>query len=292
MAEKIFVTGATGFVGTKLVHFLLKKNAEVTVYVRDVERTKQIYPQAHNLNIVQGDYATMDVFEREVTGHTRLFILISAFDSMAKIKGTFAKIAYAAGVRQIVDISSGAVNQPFRSGYIGSIHRESEEAILAEKSEGHFYVALRPYRFLSNHIWTDAHTIKNSQTMNNIHGLDFKEDFISPTDIAELASVVLTEPVEKHANCVYTMIGETLTTNERAAIFTELLGKPIKGNLAPIDVFYNQLTQFGCSHPMAVDMIQKIEADGPTPYYSIMLGRSAQTLREWLQDDDNLSHFQ
>jgi uncharacterized protein YbjT (DUF2867 family) len=292
MTEKVFVTGATGSIGTKLVKFLLEKNAEVTVYARDVEKVKKLHPQSENLHVVQGDYSTMDVFEREIVGHTRLFILITGFDNMVGLKRTFAKIAYAAGVRQVVDISSGSVNQPYRSTYIGCIHRDSEEAILAEKSDDQFYVALRPYRFLSNHLWQDVYAIKGNQTVNTIFGLDFKEDFISPTDIAELASVVLTEPVEKHANCVYPMVSETLNTNERAAIFSELLGKPIKGKLDPADTLYDQILKFTGSHPMAIDLVQKTEARGPTPYYTIMIGRPAQTLREWLQQDGNLSHFQ
>jgi uncharacterized protein YbjT (DUF2867 family) len=292
MTEKIFVTGATGSIGTKLVKFLLEKNAKVTVYARDVEKVKRLHPQSENLHVAQGDYSTMDVFEREIAGHSRLFILVTGFDNMVELKRNFAKIAYAAGVRQVVDISSGSVNQPYRSTYIGCIHRDSEEAILAEKSNDQFYVALRPYRFLSNHLWQDVYAIKGNQTVNNIFGLDFKEDFISPTDIAELASVVLTEPIEKHANCVYPMVSETLTTNERAAIFSELLGKPIKGKLVPADALYNQLLKVTGSHSVAIGFVQKTEARGPTPYYSIMIGRPAQTLREWLQQDGNLSHFQ
>jgi hypothetical protein len=88
------------------------------------------------------------------------------------------------------------------------------------------------------------------------------------------------------------MISDSLTTNERAAIFSELLGKPIKGKLAPIDSLYNQLLKFTGSHPLAIDLVQKEESHGPTAYYSTMIGRPAQTLRDWLQQDGDLSHFQ
>jgi uncharacterized protein YbjT (DUF2867 family) len=133
MTGKIFATGVIGTIGTKLVKFLFEKNAPVTVYVRDAEKANKLYPKSENLHIVQGDYSTMDVFEREIAGHSRLFTFISDNGNVAEIKRSFAKIAYAKGVCQVVDISSGKVDQPFRASYIGCMHRGGEEAILAEK---------------------------------------------------------------------------------------------------------------------------------------------------------------
>tara|TARA_R100000353_G_scaffold100888_1_gene73200 strand:+ start:792 stop:1097 length:306 start_codon:yes stop_codon:yes gene_type:complete len=38
---KIFLTGATGFIGTKLVKRLLSDNHEVTCYVRNIEKARK-----------------------------------------------------------------------------------------------------------------------------------------------------------------------------------------------------------------------------------------------------------
>ncbi|KAI8888286.1 NAD(P)-binding protein [Backusella circina FSU 941] len=293
MSDKIFIIGASGDIGSKLTRFLLKKNADVTLYVRDVEKTKNLFAQdSDNLKIVQGDYTTTDVFEKEIAGHNRLFILVSAAGNMPKIKGTFARIAYAAGVRQILDISSYTVNFPYRSNFINTIHHEGEVAILAEKKDDTFYVALRPGRFYSSQVWLNANAIKTRQSLDVIHDLDYPEDFVSTTDIAEMASVVLTEPIEKHANCVYTMISETLSANERAAIFSEAIGKPVKGNVIPIKAMYDHIISVGFPHFMAINLVQKNKATGATPYFSIMIGRPAQSLREWLQEDNNAAKFQ
>ncbi|KAI8888287.1 NAD(P)-binding protein [Backusella circina FSU 941] len=288
MSEKIFIIGGTGEIGTKLSRRLLSQSSNITLYSRHAEKTKELYP---NANVIQGDYTTTDVFEREIVGHTRLFILVSAHDSMPQIKGSFAKIAYGAGVRQIVDISSYHVNEPNRTGFIGVIHRESEEAILAAKGHDQFYVTLRPARFYNTHIGLNGHSIKTSQCLENIHAPESKEDFISSTDIAEVAFKVLTEPVEKHANCVYTMIGDSLSTNERAAIFSEALGKPIKANVIPIQAMYDRLTAFGFPHAIAVDFIQRRESQGPTPYFEVIIGRPPQSFREWLQENNNFEKF-
>jgi uncharacterized protein YbjT (DUF2867 family) len=290
MSDKIFIIGASGDIGSQLTNFLLKKNAQVTLYARNVEKTKGLF--GDNVNIVQGDYTTTDVFEKAIVGHTRMFILVSADKNMPKIKGTFSKIAYAAGVRQVVDISSFTVNFPYRSGFISTIHRESEEAILAVKPEDQFYVALRPGRFYTSHIWLNGQAIKTRQSLDVIHDLDHREDFVSTTDIAELASVVLTEPVEKHASCVYTMISESLSTNERAEIFSEATGKPVKGNRIPIKSMYDHILSVGFPHFLAIDLVQRSASTGATPYFSIMIGRPAQTLREWLKEDNNAAKFQ
>jgi uncharacterized protein YbjT (DUF2867 family) len=260
----------------------------MTLYSRNVEKTSKLYP---NANVVQGDYSTIDAFKREIAGHTRLFMLVSAHDTMPQIKGTFAKIAYAAGVRQIVDISSYHVNEPYRSGFINTIHRESEQAILASKGSDQYVVTLRPARFYTSHIFLNGPAIKTRQSLDIIHDPEFKEDFISSTDIAEVAFKVLTEPVEKHANCMYTMIGDTLSSNERAAIFSEATGTTIKANVMSIKTFYDHITGAGFPHAIAIDFIQKREASGPTPYFGVIIGRPPQTFREWLEENNNFEKF-
>ncbi|KAI8885335.1 NAD(P)-binding protein [Backusella circina FSU 941] len=292
MTERIFVTGATGNIGIKLVQFLLKKDAQITVYVRNMEKAKKVLPQTNNIKFVEGDYSTMDVFEREIKGHSRLFILVSVAPDVVNIKSTLSRIAYAAGVRQIVDISSIAINFGHRSSTFASLDCQCEDLSLAAAGKGQYFVALRPFHFFSNHIMLDIRSIKENQTLNSIQDLDLEEDFISPTDIAELASVVLTESVEKHENCVYNMIGETLSAKERAAIFSELLGKTVKASNIPIQALYDTFTSFGMKHSIVIDLIQTRKPLGPTPYFGVMIGRPPQTLREWLLEDNNLAHFQ
>lgn len=292
MTEKIFVTGATGNIGTKLVQFISKKDIQVTVYARNIEKARKVLPKSKNIKFVEGDYSTMDVFEREISGHSRLFILVSVHPDVVNIKSALSKIAYAAGVRQIVDISSISINFGYRESTFAALYRQCEDFSLGAAGEGQYYVALRPYQFFSNHVLLNTHSIKENQSFNTIHDFDWEEDFISPTDIAELASVVLTEPVEKHENCVYTMIGETLTANQRAATFSELLGKPITASKIPMQVMYDTLISHGMNHGTAIDLIQRRKSVGPTPYFSVMIGRSPQTFREWLLEDYNLAHFQ
>ncbi|KAI8881383.1 NAD(P)-binding protein [Backusella circina FSU 941] len=291
MSDKIFILGATGDIGSKLVNFLLKKNADITVYVRDVEKTKKLYPDVKNLRIVQGDYKTTDVFEREIAGHNRLFLLVSADPNFSATKGLLAKIAYGAGVRQIVDISSFTVNLPYRSGFISSIHRHGEEKILAEKGDDQYLVALRPGRFLTTIFGQVGKKVKENSTYEVVDDLDYKYGYISTVDIAEFASVVLTEPVEKHVNSVYTLIGDSLSANEVSAVLSDLLGREIKGKRVSYQEKYDEFISFGFPHFFAYDLISLKGAEDNTPF-GVILGRPPQTVRQWLQEVYNLADLQ
>lgn len=291
--EKIFVTGATGYIGSKLIQFLLKKNTDVTAYVRSIEKAKSMFPQApKNLKFIQGDYTTIDVFKREIVGHTRLFFVVAVNSPMADIKGNFAKIAYGAGVRQIVDISSSSVNSPYRYSFISTMHRESEDRILAEKTRKDQYCAIiRPGRFYTNHLWIEAQGIKENQQLSTLNDLDKKEGYVSNTDIAELCSIILTDPIEKHDNCVYTMFSQMLSTKDRAAALSDVLGKEIKAKNSSEQEMYDRLIGMGYPHHLAINFVQLHEDGNVNPYYAAVLGRPAQTFREWLLVEEHLAQL-
>ncbi|KAI8885332.1 NAD(P)-binding protein [Backusella circina FSU 941] len=292
-SDKIFVTGATGYIGSKLIGFLLEKNAKVTAYVRNIEKAKSMFPQApENLKFIQGDYTTTDVFEREIIGHTRLFFVVAVDSPMADIKGTFAKIAYDAGVRQIVDISSSSVNSPYRYSFVSSMHREGEDRIIAaKKRKDQYCVIIRPGRFYTNHLWIEAQNIKEKQQLSTLNDFDKKEGYVSNTDIAELCSVILTDPIEKHDNCVYTMFSQMLSIRDRAAALSDVLGKNITVNNSSEQEMYDGLIHRGYPHHLAINFVQLHEDGNVNPYYAAMLGRPAQTFRDWLLVEEHLAQL-
>lgn len=63
------------------------------------------------LRVVQGDYSNHTAFRESVPGHDRLFMVTHFYGpfDVKQLKIEYAKIAYAAGVKQIVDISATAV---------------------------------------------------------------------------------------------------------------------------------------------------------------------------------------
>jgi nucleoside-diphosphate-sugar epimerase len=170
--ERVFVTGASGDIGSGIVRGLIKKKVDTTAYVRNEQKAKDLFKNELNtghLTIVVGTYSTVDIYTKAIQGHTRLFLLVADFTnkpaSMSQIKGTFGKIAFEQGVRQIVDLSSASVGTFGKEGIIGYAHTTAEEKLWAladENPEQRSLVVLRPGSFMSNHLMGDVHHIKRS----------------------------------------------------------------------------------------------------------------------------------
>ena len=170
--EKVFVTGASGNIGTEVVRGLIQKRIKTTVYVRDEKKVKDLFKdelKTGHLMIAVGDYTTIDAYTKAIQGHTRLFLLIGAHGgkptSMSQIKKTFGKIAFEKGVRQIVDVSSCIVSTFGKTGLMGYMHTAAEEKLwtLADDNpDKRSLVVLRPGTFMTNHFMADVHQIKRA----------------------------------------------------------------------------------------------------------------------------------
>lgn len=113
------------------------------------------------------------------------------------------------------------------------------------------------------------------------------------TDIADCAVVILSESIEKHDRMVYVMAAESLTNEERATIFTKVLGRSIKYEQQSIDTFYNENIKFGLPHSLVYYFLSALsnkQTTTATPQLSIVLGRPLRTLEEWLLE--NAAAFQ
>jgi hypothetical protein len=112
-------------------------------------------------------------------------------------------------------------------------------------------------------------------------------------DISDCSIVVLTEPIEKHDRCVYEMGAETLTNEQRATIFSKVLGKTITYEQQPPEMLYKMLIGFGIIHSFIYDLISfSMEAvtGNATPQLSILINRPLRTLEQWLRK--NIQAFQ
>jgi uncharacterized protein YbjT (DUF2867 family) len=282
--SKVYVIGATGGIGNQLVKILLSRGVQTTVLVRDPSKATGLFGESENLTVVQGDYNDTESFKQSIVGHERLFLLISDFGNMGGIKGNYAEIAYGAGVKQIVDISSGSVSGPWRENHIAASHYAGEQAILNIPQRGSF-VALRPTGFFSNHFFGDHMTIKYKGEILASTSPDTKLPWISPTDIADLAANVLTEPVEKHGDIVYNMTSVKLSGDERAQILSKALGKNVKYTQISVEDQYKSLVENAhFPHSIAYGFVDATLDGYPVnPALSIVLHRPPQTLEAWLE---------
>ncbi len=113
---KMLVTGASGYVGGRLVPRLLEKGHEVTVVVRDAHRLDDV-PWRKSVTVVVGDLENREVVRKAVAGQDVLYYLVHSmattknFDSLEqKIATIIAEEAKSAGLRRIV--------------YLGGLHPE------------------------------------------------------------------------------------------------------------------------------------------------------------------------
>jgi uncharacterized protein YbjT (DUF2867 family) len=281
--SKVYVLGATGGIGTQVVKELLEKGVPTTVLVRDPSKANSLFGESDKLNVVQGDYTSVDAFKSSIAGHERLFILVRDLEGMPKIKTTFAKIAYEAGVKQIVDVSSGSVSGSWRGNVITAAHYYAEKNIYELPNRGS-YVALRPTAFFTNHFFGDHMTVKHKGAIFGADDPEEKSSWISTNDIAHLAVNVMTEPVEEHNDMVYDMTSARLSGNDRAAALSKVLGKEIKYVQIPFqDAHKNFMEHAHMPHRMVYAVLDS-SAMMPFPVnrgLSTVLHREPETLEQW-----------
>lgn len=277
--ERVFIVGGTGNIGKRVVQDLIDNQIPVTLYTRTPSKV-----QSHALiQTVQGDFSDLSALKQGIQGHTRLFLLVSDMSRFVNTKTEIAQLAYDAGIQQIVDVSSFGVNIGWRTSAIGVVHYLAEQAIFELKNRK-FFVALRAGRFMSNHLTMAAP--KRDGALFDTYQPDEQQGWISTEDIGAVAAVVLREPVEKHGNAVYNLTGEVLTSKERAAVISRVVGKEIPYVTVPVLAKYDKLMESGhVPHVLAVDLcdnMQLVPNDIVNPAIEILLRRKPQTLEEYL----------
>ncbi|KAI9498570.1 hypothetical protein BDB00DRAFT_798511 [Zychaea mexicana] len=290
--ERIFITGATGNIGKPLVCKLLSSpKASVTLYVRTPVKAQELFTatdySSEKLRIVQGDLEDLKLFQDSITGHTRLFLLVLGHQVGDESARILSEKAYAAGVKQVVLISGINSSMPWRSSILTETGVYREQSILSISNRG-TVVTLRPAYFMSNQLSMDASTVKNANKVIDSREPTVIKPWISPRDIGELAANVMLEPVEKHGDAVYEMIGESVTPQEHVEILTRVLGRKIVYEKASDEEFYKLLTtKAGMSHIMAWVFLQLSQScnQKATPGLSILLGRAPETLEQWVEQN-------
>jgi uncharacterized protein YbjT (DUF2867 family) len=287
MTERVFVTGGTGNVSRKVVQELIKNNIQTTVFVTDIETASDLFPNACSLTFAQGDYNDIEAFNKAIVGHTRLFLLVANVRRLADIKVQYATIAYQTGVKQIVDISSNMVSKAWRYNFASAVHGPAEDSLVTLPNRA-AYVTLRPSSFMTNHLYFDVVTLRKGSLVGVV-APNYKQEWISTNDIGLAAANILQEPIEKHGDAVYDMIGDSVSSSERAAIFSKILGREIKYyQVRPLEQ-YNLLTgHVKIPHYIAYAYCSRDPQRDVNMEIEILLGREPETLEQWINDN---KHF-
>jgi len=175
--KKILVTGATGFVGGRLVPQLLSAGEEVRVFVRDADRLEKSVRD--RVDVVEGGLEDHDAMDRAVAGCSQVLHLAALAQVYVRNPREYFRIntdsveallrsAARHSVRRVVHVSSVAALPPEKyAACWGISHRptpyaESKTAseILVRKyvADGHDAVIVRPSRVYGPGPWNDANS--------------------------------------------------------------------------------------------------------------------------------------
>ena len=217
----ILVTGATGRVGHKVVQQLVKRGADVRVLVRDTSKAN--FPAS--VEVVQGDLLDIDSLRTAFTGVNTLFLL----NAVAADEFTQAlialNIARESGVERVVYLSvihsDHFVNVPHfavKSGAERMIERMGFGATI-----------LRPAYFIDN-----EHMIKDVIFNHGVYPMPIGSKGVAMVDTSDIAEVAAIELIRREQAPgklpieTINLVGpDTLTGSDVAAIWSDVLGRPV-----------------------------------------------------------------
>lgn len=279
----ILVTGATGTVGRNVVEQLVHRGADVRALVRDP--SKADFPAG--VEVVQGDLLDVDSVRAAMKGVTTLFLLNGVVaDEFTQALITL-NLACEAGIERIVYLSvihsDIYVNVPHFAGKFG-VERMIEQM-------GLHATILRPAYFMNNDI-----TIKDVVTGHGIYPMPIGNKGLAMVDARDVGEVAAIELIRRERSSMplplnrINLVGpDTLTGADVAAIWTDVLGRPIAYPGHDTAEFEQNLRRF-MPHWMALDMRMMAErflTDGMIPDAGdvdrlvAMLGRPLRSYRDY-----------
>jgi len=215
--KAVFVTGATGIVGSAVIDSLLERGTRVVAATRHESDATRIPAGAESRRFDFG--MTGDELEAVLDGCDRLFLMRPpAIEDVRTFLFPLIDAARRRNIRQIVFLSLQGV-QSNRS----TPHHAVEQYL---KNSGAPYTFLRPNFFMQNLSTTYGREIRDHNEIYLPAGRSLTA-FIDARDIGSVAATVFTE--EGHLRTAYTLSGEqTLSYRKIARILTDVLARDIR----------------------------------------------------------------
>lgn len=273
----ILVTGATGNVGSQIVHQLLEQGRQVRVFTRDAAK---VAPWDGRVEVALGDFTHPQTFAAAAAGTQAIFMMNGAIDG--GLFRTLMSIAKEQGVRRVVFLSSLFAADAGSS--IGQLHKDKEEAL---QSSGLEAAIIRAGGFMSNtYQWVQS--IKAEGVVYNPMGSGPVAS-IHPADIAAVAVHALTIPElsETHFN----VTGDTpLTTADKVAVLSKVLGRSLRVVDVPAEAAVKGLLENGIPPHVAHALGESYAAirDGRaatvTGTVERVTGRKPRSYESWVRE--------
>jgi len=280
--KRILITGATGNIGTEVVHYLceLDRESEIIVAARNIASAKNKFPAFPKLAFRKFDFEKQDSFDPAFKDIDILFLLrpphISEVD---KYFQPLLQSAMKNGIEKVVFLS---VQGAEKSKVIP--HNKIERLI---QSNGFKYIFVRPSYFMQNLTTTLLPEIQNSQSITLPSG-QAKFNWIDVKNIGE-ATAVLIKSFEKYQNKAYEITGmENKNFQKVAEIISEITRTKFSfKSINPIR-FYFKKRKSGVQNGFAIVMtilhfLPRLQKEPEiSDNYNKLTGKKTTTLREFI----------
>ncbi|WP_027668434.1 SDR family oxidoreductase [Rhizobium leguminosarum] len=234
----ILVTGATGNVGRQVVEHLVKRGADVRALVRDPSKAE--FPAG--VSVAQGDFLDVDSLRNAMSGVSTLFLLNAVVPDEFTQALIALNVARSAGIERIVYLSvihaDVYVNVPHFAGKFG-VERMIEQM-------GFKATILRPAYFIQNDLM-----VKDVITGYGAYPMPVGAKGLAMIDVRDIAEIAALELLRREQSAEplaldrINLVGpETLTGSDIAAIWSDVLARPIAYGGDNTEGFEQNLKQF------------------------------------------------
>ncbi|HMG84093.1 MAG TPA: NAD(P)H-binding protein [Terracidiphilus sp.] len=210
------ITGATGEVGARVVHQLVRQGERPRIFVRDAAKARARFGESVDVRV--GDLGDRESLTAALRGVEALFLVTSG-PQIPTLDELAARAARVANVGLVVKLSSLDVEQSLA---IGAWHERGEAAI---RASGVPFTFLRPSGFMTNLLaW--AEPIKTEGVVRTSTE-DGRRAFIHSDDIAAAAVRALTS--HEHLGKAMALTGpEALSFAEVATKIGAAIGRQLR----------------------------------------------------------------
>lgn len=226
----IVIFGATGNTGPHLVQMLTQRGQKVRAVVRDEARARELL--GPEVELRRADLAQPDTVRAALDGAQKVYSAIGGprgSERLVELVCGLVDAARAAGVEHFVEVS-GIDARPDSPSRIQRWHGAIAEHLIASRLP---HTILEPAFFFQNFLGMAAPIQAGVLPLPTGAA---RAGLIDARDVADVAATVLTEA--GHLGQRYVLTGpESLSHAEVAAIFTQVLDRPIQFVDVPGDAF-------------------------------------------------------
>lgn len=228
MAQKtLVVTGATGNIGTPLVHHLLDKGHRVVAVARQSPRLDAL--KQAGAETAAGDLTDSAFLAQTLRGADAAFLMIppnaQAADFLAyqtQVGEAIVRAVREAGLKRAVHLSSIGADEPAGTGPVVGLHHQ--EARL-NAVEGLTVAHLRPSYFMENML-ANVPMIQHMNLMGSAMRPDLAFPMVATRDIAARAAELLDADNFENHSVQYLLGPREYTQQEAARAIGQAIGKP------------------------------------------------------------------